>query len=428
MTLSGVRVTRTRESLTRWLRNGALALLAVSALLVPATRGLFQSNAMLLGWYLAAASGLDYLSGGLFVAALVSASARLQRTSVADVEVRGDLLVLRREGQSEEIPVAELRGGMRMDLGGRPTVRLTLRSGDRLELEVSSREVADQLLADLGLGPAARSVEVALHRVNRPLHIYFLSRIAMMVLWVSAVMTLLPREGLWPNGVWMALLLGLPAILPFVAAAWWWPERVVVGSDGVSWARRGRSRFIPYSAIQDMRLGGDRLNLSLRDGTTVSLRALRKDASETLAALQERMRAASLAEAPGPGASAEDALVPGSRTVADWLHGLETLVNPAHPFRDASLEPSRLEAVLEGSAGHAARVGAAFALARSGAEDAPQRIRVAAQRSASPRLRFALESIAAGEADRAAIEGALAEEEALAAAPSEARTTAEPPG
>lgn len=428
MSLSGVRVTRTRESRTRLLGYGALALLALSVVLGPLEPGLTEYSAVLLGWFVALRSGLDYLSGGLLVGALASASARLQSTSLADVEVRGELLVLRREGQSQEIPLADLRAGLCLELAGRPTVRLTLRNGDRLELEVGSREAADRLLADLGLGPATRSVEVPLHRVNRPLHVYLVARLSLMVLWVSTVIAFLPREGVWPSGGWVGLLLTLLSVSPFLAAAWWWPERVVVGSDGVSWVRRGRTRFIPYSALQDVRAENARLTLSLRDGTTLVLRARRKDAAETLVAIQERMRAASAAAVASPSASAQDALRPGTRKVADWLHALESLVSPAHPFRDASLEPSTLETVLEGTGGHAARVGAAFALARSGAEDAPQRIRVAAQKTASPRLRIALESIAAGEADRAAIEGALAEEEALLAAQAPARVAASPKG
>ena len=56
------------------------------------------------------------------------------------------------------------------------------------------------------------------------------------------------------------------------------------------------------------------------------------------------------------------------------------------------------------------RIGAALALARSGDPEAPTRIRVAARASADPRLRIALESVAAGEVVAAAVEEALAEE------------------
>jgi hypothetical protein len=202
---------------------------------------------------------------------------------------------------------------------------------------------------------------------------------------------------------------------------------VEVGADGVVVRDRLLARFIRYSdvarvkmlGVEEMKMGLH-VALELRDGKEVSFRVdtlAPEERARLLARLSEEQDAYALA------AREEEALAAlerKGRSVADWQAAAARLLGPKGDYRSACVAAEDVARTLENpSAERDRRLGAAMALAGSGDAEAPVRIRVAAQASADPRLRIALESIASGEIDAQAVEEALAEagrEEGQAAA------------
>ena len=84
-------------------------------------------------------------------------------------------------------------------------------------------------------------------------------------------------------------------------------------------------------------------------------------------------------------------------------------------YRERAVSPEDFGAVLDSaSATPEQRIGAALALADSGAPDYRDRVRVAADRCAEPKLRVALERVSTGEIDE--LDGLLTDDPALAEA------------
>jgi hypothetical protein len=100
-----------------------------------------------------------------------------------------------------------------------------------------------------------------------------------------------------------------------------------------------------------------------------------------------------------------EVLAKAGRTVKAWRDDLRAWARGGSAFRSAPPTADELETVLvDPAASGEARVGAALALRESGGE---ARVRVAADASASPKLRVALETIAAASDDDEAIEEAV---------------------
>jgi hypothetical protein len=188
--------------------------------------------------------------------------------------------------------------------------------------------------------------------------------------------------------------------------------RVQVGADGISVL----GRFVPYSAIESTVRswggpsgleGGEHMVLTLHGGEEVDFRidtlprrrreALVKRLQDEIAAYQQAARQKVL-----------DALDRGERPIAAWREQLRRLSTGSEGYRAASVALADVQEALDNAAAPVERrIGAALALAGGGDPEARARIRVAAEASAEPKLRIALESIAAGEEDDAAVEEAL---------------------
>jgi hypothetical protein len=186
------------------------------------------------------------------------------------------------------------------------------------------------------------------------------------------------------------------------------PPSSGTGADGII----VRRRFIPYASIRRrsrryIEPGGEHLVLHLDSGEEVVFRvsAIHEEARAALlarldteiAAYREAARQAVLA-----------ALDRGEQSLSDWRKALGRLTTASDGYRSASVALADVQETLDNVAAPAERrIGAAIALAGAGDPDAPERIRVAAEACAEPRLRIALTSIAAGEADDDAVEEAL---------------------
>jgi hypothetical protein len=100
--------------------------------------------------------------------------------------------------------------------------------------------------------------------------------------------------------------------------------------------------------------------------------------------------------------------------VAAWREALGAMRAQADSYRSATLGRDDLLAVVESPAAPLERrLGAALALAPTSDDEGRSRIRAAARACADPLMRVALEKLADGDDDDAALEEALQAEQAM---------------
>jgi len=171
--------------------------------------------------------------------------------------------------------------------------------------------------------------------------------------------------------------------------------RLVVGLDGIRIAGVLRPRFVPYSAIRAV-TGGGPIVVDLAN-ETLYLPVIGQSADQ-IAALHDRIEQGRKRYAE-KSARPLDALDRAGRTIAEWTEAVRRLPN-AGSFRQAALDIEDLEKVVaDPKAPIERRVGAALALRD------PAKVRVAAEQSADPKVRVALEATL--EEDEDVIERAL---------------------
>ncbi|MBL9021195.1 MAG: hypothetical protein JNL21_03300 [Myxococcales bacterium] len=210
----------------------------------------------------------------------------------------------------------------------------------------------------------------------------------------------------------------LPALAGFIVTLWLWPPTVRVGSDGLWIGRMGRRELIPIGEIEGVdwvhgpanRIRAELPGLVVRrrgkkpiELPMLGLAVIHRD--ELYAAIEAAMAAAAVRRS--------RALAPldrAGRALDRWRQDLSGMLRGG--FRDGALTREELAEVLDDpNAKLEHRVGAALAL--RGVEDgaARDRIRIAAEQSASPRLRLALSLAAEGDDDLAELEQLLATEQ-----------------
>jgi hypothetical protein len=199
-------------------------------------------------------------------------------------------------------------------------------------------------------------------------------------------------------------------LIPFVAlsAA---PTRLEVGADGLFIRWLFWKRFIPHADVHscveyDEGWGRSRykgLMLVLESGETVRLpiSQSRWDNGK-VAMIHERIREAAGVWREG-GATADTSVLAKAKdhTILDWVRHLRALgAGTLATHRVAAVVPETLWRIVEDPSMRAKeRAAAAVALSGSLDEEAKGRLRVAAQATAEPKLRVALEAVADGKDD-----------------------------
>jgi hypothetical protein len=327
---------------------------------------------------------------------------------------------------------AELRAGaVALSNSTGTVVHLERRQGPPIDLRVPTAEAGRALLHALGLGaskstaryPIAALATGDFHRRRTQ------ALVGIPALVGGAVGASVAAHGLLPPA-----LAGL-VVLPVVAAAFvvwavllvrlFSPGSATVGADGVELRWRGQERFIPLDEIVAVEpfeqapalgLAAIGVRFRLRDGTTHdALVGMARTAYYRGAAYNEylRSRAASLAERvrevlgerqSGDGAPALDPtqLERAARPVDAWVAALRALTHGADTFRrDVTVLGEKLLRLVEDTSANAVtRAAAAVAVARHADERTKLRIAAAAEATASPRLRVALEAAAADDEKR----------------------------
>ncbi len=212
------------------------------------------------------------------------------------------------------------------------------------------------------------------------------------------------------------------------------PTRLSVGADGLVLAWAGRKRFLGYGDIDfvatyDRSFGRSQLRgveVFLKSGETVKIPIEQgRSPGARVAIIEERIAEAMESFRAGDTAGDAAMLARGGRTASAWVEKLRSIGAGANAGpRTAPLARDRLFRIVEDPQAKATdRVAAAVALSAEIGDRDRDRLRVAAEAVAAPRLRVAIEA-AAGD-DGARSEEILAEievEESRARAQPAART------
>jgi hypothetical protein len=198
---------------------------------------------------------------------------------------------------------------------------------------------------------------------------------------------------------------------------------VEVGTDGVVLRHLLRARFVAFRDLESIRAaagadGADGVVQMRFSGGRVERVPLPQASREQTAALDDRLSRAHAAALGGDSGGGRAALLERrGRSVKAWRQDLTELLARGHGYRDAAFTREEAEAVLAaGDASPEQRLGAAIALAAKDGDRARERVRIAAEGCANPRLRVALSDIADGELDDAAALEAIGDEARAAAA------------
>lgn len=395
--------------------KGSLAMLAVGPLLFAAfLAGVFPPGLM----------GLHLTFLGLF--AYVASSRLNLRAKRSRANVRADADGVWVSGKLI-VPRARIADGFFQPRPGRdPNKASSYGSSIRLvdkrrrvifEAEAEESEALEMLWA-LGLDPGSKRAEF---NASSPLY-------------ATLGRNLLFIFGMMGVGFLLALLLtalGARApVIPLLVLPMFFggmlPSKIAVGVDGVLVRWLWQKKFIPMAQIASVARGADDriVRLQLVDGreeilyTSMRRRGsfASKWASQHRDAVLARIGEAMMAyRARGTGADVSALVRRGSRTRTEWLEALRKLRESEGGYRDTVVRDDDLWRVLEDpSAPEDARGGAAMLLRRSLDDAGKARVRVAADATASPKLRVALDAAAGDEADeelREALEQLAGEDE-----------------
>lgn len=185
------------------------------------------------------------------------------------------------------------------------------------------------------------------------------------------------------------------------------PTKVRVGTDGIVTRWLGRERFIPYASVDSVQTYDEWVGTKQQRGVRVTLHSgeqVKLPTGQTSIGTSEAarlaQRIAEAREAGRTGDAAATTLLRGGRTAKEWVRALRGAGEGAQNLRTAAVPHDVLLRVVEDAgATESARVSAAIAALATADDDAKTRIRVAAEVSASPKLRVALDKVATSPTD-----------------------------
>jgi hypothetical protein len=247
------------------------------------------------------------------------------------------------------------------------------------------RRLLDPIGEERGAAPPGRNDEITFSAVavtarTRGAVAALVLASAGMVAWVSTM----SLTALVAHPELMAVLAAYVAVAAGAAAAFRRTSRIVVGIDGV---RAGRS-FHAYRDLDEARARGADLELVRRGRVVLRLQMHSHDAGrrdEVLARVVEAIAAARAADTRGAAAVVQS--MPSGKVASASVGG--------QSYRFPALSRAQLWELVEGPTTDATTRTAAAEVLAVGLDDADRsRLRVAAERSAEPRVRVALEALA----------------------------------
>lgn len=317
-----------------------------------------------------------------------------------------------RSGERVLAAGAVKQGFVVTDKRGRQWVRLEKTNPIAPASWVAVADVAEgrSLLRALGLDASQTTAELSALPFAHPRTTQRLTFALVAFMFAGVVVASETKSALvWP------LLAG--AIFVRVLVSAFGGQRVRIGDDGLSIHRLGRTRFVPFrdvSEVRPLRLEANKettlgVELVHKDGTLTQLAGGREGHEDDAgAAIKQRVNDAFEQHRLRAGATVE-ALTRGARSPAQWIAELRR--RGAGGAVDARTAPLTQEALVRVMADPAqaptARVGAAVALAAAGEAGLADRVRVIARTTTAAPLRVALERAIA--TDDAALTEAIEE-------------------
>ncbi|WP_437294821.1 hypothetical protein [Sorangium sp. So ce426] len=353
--------------------------------------------------------------GSYFVSALSFAGADRgpgeRRLRDGRVKIEGERLLIAEGAKESSLPLARLAGGWTERTPNGHAAVLSFSDGRVAAVEQASEEEAIDLLSRAGAGAQARAVRMRTYREDSSgrkiagclLAVFVLILAPGALVLLILLFTAIERWSFAPLAPMVVAMGGLAPLLG--VAAWLWskvtPSWVHIGTDGVMLKSAFRRRFLPHRAIVQVAhtqggVGGAYhfVKIALRHGESIAVPAA---SSAEATALIERIQAAQAAVAMQDRARLLEVIARNGRPLAEWKRALGSLVARTG-YRTAGNDLEEVLRIVEdGSAPPEQRVAAALAARPHGGAAVERRIRVAAEASAEPTLRLALEKVSAGE-------------------------------
>lgn len=293
--------------------------------------------------------------------------------------------------KATDVGAAWQRGPLRVELA---TV-----AGDEVRLHFDSPEDAVGAIAALrGRARDRRAYPLALESdvVELVRHAHGWARAALLV------PVALAADGV-ASMAWCLVALGLGWLFTR-------PRRLVLGADGVIIERRFEHRYVAFREIASVErtrpfVGRCSVVLSLTDGTRVVLaRGLENERAKVMESLLNEGRAM-VQRGHAAGASSAVLANDEALSLTEWMRSL-AFASKRADYRDTALDVERLASLARNpAADREQRIAAAVAL--RAVPSGLARVRVAAEVTAEPEVRAALEALAEEEVDQRRVERAL---------------------
>ncbi len=270
-------------------------------------------------------------------------------------------------------------------------VRLDDRDRYRTELEVADQDEGAAILATLGYAPTHHAfVQRCIAPYSGPFGRFSLALFAV--------------AGL---GLALALLLSAPAflfVIPFAILAqvvMAFATKVEVGAEGLRLFSPVTQQFFSYDEVAAVGPSTRGVRVALRKGSveiplTPSITLAHEHERVRQAELIARMRAALEAYRGADPTALTGRLQRRGRNAEQWSAALKEL---GRDYRQAAITDEALLAVAQSPAAEPSARGGAAALLADSNNEVKQRLRVAAEACASPKLRVVLDRAATGDAD-----------------------------
>ena len=185
------------------------------------------------------------------------------------------------------------------------------------------------------------------------------------------------------------VVIALPMVLP---------QKIAIGEDGILLRWAGRRRFVPFGLLREARATPLGVELELENDRAIEVRLTHRadaEAARRIAIIERIDQGLAQHRALAP-AEDEALLTRGDRDLDAWIDEMNILgTADAYGYRMIAIPRERLWAVLENpGADPSARQGAALALRERLDDDERERLVSIGQKSASPRLRVAIDAVA----------------------------------
>ncbi len=224
--------------------------------------------------------------------------------------------------------------------------------------------------------------------------------------WVLGSCIFLLALALPPNSGFGLIAFACPFFLAGVSSRRLVWREVQIGTDGFVWQGK-RRHFIPLRDIEHVSVRAQDLVIRLVTGE-VKVFTVNADDRGLVSALKSRLEKA--LEDVGLARGKERVLARGNRTFAEWLEAARGTLKTGRGFREVALDAADLLAILaDPVADPESRVGAALALQQTQKPEYVQKVRVAAESCASPKLRVVLEQASKDEVVEFAVQAAQRE-------------------